>query len=168
MSMIGNYRRITPDELAQLRANPSSIAEFLYPKAGPRPSADRRLDIDKAWHAIHFLLCGDTWEGQPPLVNAVLGGQPLGDVAVGYGPARYLTPDEVKETFDALDGIPTHELLEGFDPQALDDAEIYPQGWSRNSASSEDQEYIGGNYSSLVEFFRKAASSGDAMLEYLN
>jgi hypothetical protein len=32
------------------------------------------LEVDKAWHGIHFLLCGDAEGGEPPLGSAVLGG----------------------------------------------------------------------------------------------
>src|SRR5438552_527714 len=62
MSMIGNYLRLSPAGLAELRANPASVMDLLYPENGDRPP--RHLDIDKAWHAIHFLLNGQTWEGR--------------------------------------------------------------------------------------------------------
>lgn len=165
MSMIGNYRRITEKELAWLQANPSEIADFLDPDAAP--PADRQLDIDKAWQAIHFLLCGAAWEGTPPLGNAVTGGRPIADVDVGYGPARYLTAEEVVETFEALDDISAPELLQRFDPEAMNEAGVYPSGWGQYNTTAEDQEYIAGNYAALVEFFREAAVHGDAMLIYL-
>ena len=61
MSMIGNYIRVSPARLAELRAKPDSIMDFLYPD-DPSPLANH-LDIDKAWHAIHFLLNRETWGG---------------------------------------------------------------------------------------------------------
>jgi hypothetical protein len=78
MSMIGNYRRVTALELASLQQAPNQIMRFLYPDDSTSIPADRHLDLDKTWHAIHFLLTGDPWEGEPPLRNAVLGGTPLG------------------------------------------------------------------------------------------
>lgn len=54
MSMIGCYRRVTNEELSQLIGG-ASVVEFLYP-ADDQQHGDRELDIDKAWHAIHFLL----------------------------------------------------------------------------------------------------------------
>lgn len=163
MSMIGNYVRVSPARLAELRANPDSIMDFLYPD--DLCSLANHLDIDKAWHAIHFLLNGQTWEGKPPLINAVLGGEAIGDVDVGYGPARFLEPDDVRTLADALSYISSAELLERFDPHALNDAEIYPHGWS---GKGHEQEYIAGNYQRLVEFVRAAADKGDALVEYLN
>ena len=161
--MIGNYVRVSPARLAELRAEPASVTDFLYPD-DPSPLANH-LDIDKAWHAIHFLLNGDPWEGEPPLVNAVLGGETIGDVDVGYGPARSLEPDEVRALADALSDISSAELLERFDPRALNEADIYPQGWS---GEAHERKYISGNYRRLVEFLRAAADGGDAVIEYLN
>jgi hypothetical protein len=66
--------------------------------------ASEPLRIDKSWHGIHFLLTGSAWGGKPPLSNAVLGGKEFGQ-DLGYGPARYLTPDQVKEVAAALDEI---------------------------------------------------------------
>lgn len=51
--------------------------------------------------------------------DVVLGGAPIGELDVGYGPARYLSPAEVKEVFEALNGL---------DWESLDDrysAELY-------------------------------------------
>src|SRR5271165_1779219 len=74
------------------------------------------LNIDKSWHGIHFLLTSSAWGGTPPLSNAVLGGTEFGP-DLGYGPARYLTPDQVKEVAAGLDRI-TGETLRGrFNPR---------------------------------------------------
>lgn len=164
MSMTGRYHRVTPQQLAALRADPSAFPDFVYPKNGTEPSADRRLDIDKAWHAVHFLLNGDPWEGRRPLVDAVLGGTELGQRNFVYGPPRYLTPDEVHGVAEALDAVPTFELLDRFDAQALNDAEVYPHGWS---GSAEERNWIERSYLELTQFFRRAAEAGDAMVLYL-
>jgi hypothetical protein len=189
MSMIGNYRRITPQQLADLQREPESIMEFLYPDWSGLPAMwepvermlepddvgidgpdfhapDRYLDVDKAWHGIHFLLTGEAGGGALPLRNAVLGGTKLGDVDVGYGPARFLTPDEVKKVAEALSNISEDDLRAGYDPSALEAAEIYPTIWEREG--DEALEYLMDNYVELVEFFQEAARCGDAMLLYLN
>jgi hypothetical protein len=163
MSMIGNYRRISRRQLAALRANPASMIDFLYPDDQRPFSADEHLDIDKSWHAIHYLLNSDTWEGEP-FFDVVLGGTELGE-DIGYGPARYLSPKEVQAVANALQELPAFEVLERFDAQRLNDAEIYPHGWS---GSPEELDYIRDNYLALTEYFRKVAEAKDAMLIYLN
>ena len=164
MSMIGNYRRVNEATLTAVCGNPDSISDFLYAD-DEEHSNDTYLDIDKAWHAIHFLLNDSQWEGSYPLVCVVLGGECIGDQDVGYGPARFLTPQQVKEVAVAINDIPTAKLLEKFDADRMNQEEIYPQGWSD---SPEEREYIEQNYSSLVTFFRSAADAGDAMIVYLN
>ena len=165
MSMIGNYRRVTPKELAALQQRPETISTFLYPANIEAVPIDRSLDIDKAWHAIHFLLNGEPWEGDLPLHNAVLGGTPLGEEDVGYGPARFLTPTEVAEVARALRGITPDELRARFDPQRLAAANIYPSIWDD---PDDALDYMLINYQSLARFFQQAAQAGDAMLLYIN
>jgi hypothetical protein len=159
MSMIGNYRRITADELQILFKQPEKLDDLLYSEEG---SFERCLDIDKAWHAIHFLLNGEVWDGIEPYNMVVLGGEPISEEDVGYGPARYLTREQVKVVAKALSDITKTELLERFDAEAFNKADIYPQG------IQEDQDYIVENYKALVRFFNQAAESDDAMIIYIS
>lgn len=165
MSMIGEYLRVRPDELARLRASADSIVDYLYPEDEDDLPPERRLDVDKAWHAIHFLLNGSPWEGELPRFNAVLGGEPIGDDDLGYGPVRFLTADEVRDVADALEDAPVFVLLESFDHEAMNGAEIYPEGWK---GDEEEREYLASHYAELVAFFKAAAQAGDAMLLYLS
>src|SRR5687768_4410646 len=100
MSMIGNFTAIRPDQLAVLVADPDLVSSFLYPEDGVDKPINH-LDIDKAWHAIHYTLNGSVWEGEGPLSWVILGGQELGE-DVGYGPVRYLDPTQVKSVAAAL------------------------------------------------------------------
>lgn len=164
MSMIGNYLRISSEQLAALREQPATITTVLFPddESDEHP-AGMHLDIDKAWHAIQFLLTGDPWEGEPPLQNAVMGGTELGEEDLGYGPARWLAPDEVESVAAALAAISGDELWSRFDAEAFEEAEIYPQGWQLDG-----RDYVVGHYEALCEFFAAAGRAGDAMLLYLS
>lgn len=165
MSMIGNYLRVSPESLDELSGNPEEILDVLSAEGSAGRSSGRHLDIDKTWHAIHFLLNGKPWDGKRPLYNAVLGGMPIGEEDVGYGPARGLDPDEVRAVAEALGALPANQLLERFDPAAMNKAEIYPEGWTEDP---EHREYISDYYTELVAFFEQAARAGDAMLLYIN
>lgn len=162
MSMIGNYRRVNKDDLAALQADPAAVPDFLYEED---PPPDHHLEIDKTWHAIHFLLNGTTWEGTGAIFDAILGGEVLGEEDVGYGPARFLTPKEVKATATALNEISIQDLMEKFDAHELNDNDIYPQHWTGHEV---DVRYVTDNFARLVRFFQLAANSGDAMLLYIN
>lgn len=163
MSMIGNYRRLSQGELAALLAAPETITDFLYGEQN-YSETENQLDIDKAWHAIHYLLNGTTWGGKKPLVNAVLGGAPLGEEDVGYGPARYLLPSQVAETSKALQPISHEQLWSGFDAAEMKKAEIYP----KFEGGEDDRGYICGNFEEIKLFFAAAASQEEAMLLYFN
>jgi hypothetical protein len=118
------------------------------------------LNIDKSWHGIHFLLTSSARGGKPPLSNAVLGGKEFGP-DLGYGPPRYLTPDQVKEVVAGLDGI-TRETLRGrFNPQAMTKAEIY--SWNEDEGE-EGLEYFLTYYDRVRAYFQDAARKGNGML----
>ncbi len=125
-------------------------------------SEETDLDLDKSWHAIHFLLTGKPGEAPPPLGNAVLGGTPIG-ADLGYGPTRYLTPEQVYDVTVGLATISRAELLSRFKAGEFEKNKIYSK-WDESPA---DFEYIGSNYERLIAFFSKAAQAGDAILIYI-
>jgi hypothetical protein len=167
MSMQGMYQRLPPRLLDSIRRSSDEeierfVVDTILEYEGPR-TLSPLLDIDKAWHALHFLLCNHAWEGEPPLVNAVLGGQEIGP-DLGYGPPRYLTAEEVKDVSFALAGLRTDELRVRFDPAALRAHEIYPDGWDADTPV----DWLIEAFDSLKDYFAQAASAGDAMLLFLS
>ncbi len=120
------------------------------------------LEIDKAWHGLHFLLCGLPEGGDPPFGLAVLGGTALGD-DLGYGPARYLIPTEVRDVATALAEVEADALAARFSAKALQDAEVYPGGWESDDCLA----WLLDAYQSLRTFYQDAAERGNAALLYL-
>jgi hypothetical protein len=120
------------------------------------------LDIDKAWHGLHFVLCGVADDAPPPLGNAVLGGEPLGE-DLGYGPCRFLTSDQVSETARALSGMSVEQFRQRYDAAALESAQIYPGGWD----DMENVDWLADAFAEVSAYFRDASAAGDAMLLYL-
>ncbi len=164
MSMIGNYRRVTESELSRICDDPNSISDFLNAESND-DTEPRELDIDKSWHAIHFLLNDSPWEGTYPFDCVVMGGECIGEQDVGYGPARYLTVQQVKDVANSIGQLSAWELLAKFDASRMNDEEIYPQGWRDEI---EERDYISQYYLALVSFFKEAADANDAMIVYLN
>jgi hypothetical protein len=118
------------------------------------------LRIDKSWHGIHFLLTGRAQGGSPPLSNAVLGGTEIGQ-DLGYGPARYLSPHQVKEVARALEPITKETLRQGFNPKAMTDAAIYC--WFEDEGD-EGLEYFLHYYVEVRVYFQDAARRGNGMI----
>jgi hypothetical protein len=123
-------------------------------------SGQESLDLEKSWHVLHYLLTGSASEAPAPLGNAILGGSEIGD-DLGYGPSRFLTPEQVREVSSALSSISKEDLANRFDLEAMMAANIYPV--RDESELGLAQEYFG----ELSRFYAAAAAAGNAMLLYL-
>lgn len=170
MSMIGNLVRMSTKKVEALRLHPERITKVLYPdkeEGDTVMSDDVHLDIDKAWHGIHYLLTGTAWEGSAPL-NFLLAGEPLGDVDVGYGPALSYLADEVRAIAAALQPITADTLRPRFDRDDMMASEIYPQIWDRDPASDDTLGYLLEHYETLRAFVIETAELGAGLIVYLN
>ena len=117
---------------------------------------------DKSWNAIHYLLTGSAHEGTFPAGFILVGGTPVGDVDVGYGPARLFTPGEVREIEGALSKINREVAQRRFDGAAMDAAGVYPQIWARTD--EEVFEYAWENLRALQEFVRHTVERNQALI----
>ncbi len=159
MSMIARYISLDDNELAHLTDGTVMVEEFVSALVD---NEERCLDIDKAWAGIHMLLCGKAWEGELPLFNAVLGGKPLGDEDLGYGPARYLSAQEVRELSLALSGIDLLERRDAFMELVHGNDEVYP-----GFHDEEDLNYLDYNFARLKEFLCDCVGNGKNLLLFL-
>jgi hypothetical protein len=165
MSMIGNFRALPDLELQALFANPSRVEQLLYESLLGGGSNGNELDVDKAWHGLHFLLTGSAWEGSFPLNFIAAGGREVGD-DLGYGPARGLTSGDVLMIDAALEPLTAAELGQRFDAQRMTELQIYPFGWSDDPDGERD--YLLDFYADLRSFVRRTAEQGHALLVYLS
>jgi hypothetical protein len=193
MSMIANFRSLSDDDLGALLEQPARVEQLLYgddlfagtngevvslfgdrsqppsePDAWEQDGDGDELDVDKAWHGIHFLLTGTAWEGSFPLNFIVSGGREIGDVDVGYGPARALTSDEVRRLAAALEPLTSEELKSRFDPDQMTRLQIYPEMWDRDPDEDDSLGYLIEYYTDLRDFVRRTAERGHGLLVYLN
>src|ERR1700704_61261 len=97
--MIGNLRPASDAEIEHLLNNPSEITRFLF---GAEAGERERVVLKKAWHAIHFALTGSRVGGDEPLNFLVSEGTPVGEVDVGFGPARVMNSQQVRALAAAL------------------------------------------------------------------
>ncbi|WP_121830390.1 YfbM family protein [Streptomyces sp. S1] len=167
MSMIGEYARLTPAELDRAIHDPDWAQEFVDElieaelDATPKASEARCHDVDKAWHALDFLLRRIDFP-----VDIVHGEEEIPEAEDwGYGPPQFLSPERVRTAAEALATTPYEALVEGVHPIDLAKAEIYPTiVWERG----ESLDYVTTHYQALVPFFQAAADAGDAILIWLN
>jgi hypothetical protein len=162
MGMIGNLRPVSDSEIERLMGNPSEITRFLY---GSEADGCERVVIDKAWHAIHYALTGSRLGGPEPLNFLVSEGTPVGEVDVGYGPARVLTSQQVRALAAALATVPPDDLGKRVDLKTLDDEIIYPGGWQRDGKSVD---YVVSNYRDMRSLIERLAERGEGLVLYIN
>lgn len=106
VSMVLVGRRLSGVELQGVLDDPTMVGRLLYgdidDEDAQMPEPD--LDIDKAWHGIHYLLTGSAWEIGEGAGAAVLGGDTIGE----DGPARLLSSDTVRAVAAGLEGVEVH------------------------------------------------------------
>jgi len=198
MSMICNLARITEAQYASLSAGPSIITKLIYGDVDDQPVAPKRgllsrlfsrepvpptktesqtvppidptdqVDLDKAWHTLHFLFTGDAWGGLFPEGFLVSCGKPVGSVDVGYGPARMFDPKEVQAIAAFVESQQADTMRKKLNPKKLLEEQIYPNFGSESAVTDEDWAYIAGAFESASAFIRETNRRGMAMLVYLN
>lgn len=161
MGIIVCFSAMPPHELARLLANPGEVDAALYPDDGEPPHS---LSLDKEWHGLHYLLTGEPEGGPLPLALTVVGGTEFGpDLA--FGPARYLTPEQVAAVARSLAGLSRATLVQRFDPHDMQAKDIYPETiWVRDGKVALD--YVLQSFPALQEFYADAAARGDAVVQW--
>lgn len=160
------WKLLAPDdaEIYAKEAPSGSWFSRLFGKQQPAPAIDDNMpqsiedtDLDKAWHGIHYLLTGTAWEGDHPLNFLLLGGTEVGDIDVGYGTARALNSEVVKEIHRALADINEEILRRRFNPAEMTKLEIYPDIWDRDSQDDDTLGYCLEYFNELKAFIGRAA-----------
>lgn len=163
MGMISIWRIASDEQIAALLREPELIEDML--DAGGDTD---EIDLDKAWHGIHYLLTGTAWGGSEPLNYIVTGGRTVGDIEIGYGPARVLSRDQVQAFQRALATVTHEQLRTAYHPKAMSKAEIYPDIWDRTDESPEEiLDYLLSYFDELKAFVTKASDAGNGLISYI-
>lgn len=104
-------REAVEKQLQGMTAHKMKGPELIRPK--PAPEAEKlQFSLHKDWHVLHYALNGTAEGGNGPLRFAVFGDQEFSGMdGVDYGPARYLTPEQVKGVSAALQQVDPSSLL---------------------------------------------------------
>ena len=165
--MIGNLLRVSQSELEEYLMNSKALEERVYPE---EYSEDPNLlDLDKAWESIYFLLTGctssDFEKAKPPLSLILFNGTLIDENQdMGYGPATYASPTEVKEIATSLPDIVRENLRPKFESLKSQESELYPF----NPESEDMFDYIFEYYSKMKEFYQLAAKNDQAVISFIN
>ena len=167
MRMIGYFFLATDAELRETESAPGAVERLI--DAAYEGRKDDLVDVDKAWHCLHFLLTGTAWEGEPPLDFVVRGGTEVGE-DLGYGPARAFRSAELRAIADALDKLAHRDLVSRFNAAEMDELEIYPRGgWQGvDPTSAERFGYFSGAFDTVRDLARRGRKSGLGLMVWLS
>lgn len=192
MGMVLELRQVSNDQIDWLLANPELVTWFLLgPSTRPKPgfwsqlfgrrhrevstkdepwkppADDEYLDLDKAWHGIHYLLNFSAWEGKEPFCYLVIGGKTLGDADLGYGPARALRSGQVRRFRDVVASLGTAGLAARYDPNEMADEDIYPSIW-HGDPEADALGYLKEHFERLLEFLDRCVERNQGLIIYLS
>lgn len=166
MSMIGYLLQVTLAELEEILADSGVLEQKLSPPDDSEPEG--LLDIDKTWEGIYYLLNGypmsEAEKAQPPMSWVFFGGAIVDEKQdLGYGPATYITADQVALLSAELDNLSTGELRSRYNGKEMNDAGIYPEIWQEDDALPE----VVDNFERIREFFKVARIKGNAVVTFI-
>lgn len=161
MGMCACFFQTDPESVDALRQNGSW--DVIYAEEN---RADL-IDIDKSWHVIHYVLNGTAWETceEEPLSQLILGGAPLNEEDMGYGPPRLLSAALVKEISEALAAWDETAFRARFDLKAMLEEQIYPLLEDEDGETL--FEYAWEYFQTLKVFIQRAVGLGRCVLAFI-
>lgn len=167
MGMIGNYLRVTKEELENYLADSTLLENRVYD--AENQNDNNLIDIDKAWEGLFFILTDKSVataeEASAPLKWILTTQQEIdSDQDMGYGPATYTTIEQTNELANALNEISVDELRNKYNGKLMMEMGIYPNIWDNN----ESLEYLIENFSTLKNFYNKASTENQAVVFFIN
>jgi hypothetical protein len=168
MSMIGIFLRVTNEQLEGFLENSSLLEEYI--DSEEMDDNETKLDVDKAWDGINFILTDNGLqtieEADSPLSSIIFSSQIVDEEQdLGYGPAQYLTPEQVIEVSEALTKISREEFRKNYDHVKMNKQGVYPQAWSDDE---DERDYLANYFQDIKAFYAKAVQEGQAIITYIS
>jgi hypothetical protein len=151
------YRR-DDAEVQALLEDPERVEELL-----DEDDDEASVEVDKAWHGIHWLLTGSGEPTDSPLSDVIFGGRPFGE-DLGFGPARVLAAAGVVRVAGLLGSLDDDVVRGRMDSAAMQRAQLYPEIWDEVNLFDE---YVLPALQRLRRFYKAAAESGESVIQTL-
>jgi hypothetical protein len=140
--------------LGPMDAGKSSSSATAAKKSRPR------MEVEKSWHGLHYVLNGDPWKGSGALSHVVMGGTEVGEDA-GYGRPHYVNPFQVVQASTALDRITDAEFEQRVRKTDFSGKDIYCYD---DKLHSEDIAELVHYFKEVRKFFHDAAERSNGVL----
>jgi len=119
---------VSDADLARITTEPPLVQHLFDCEPGSRAANDLprvSFEVEDYWGALDFILTGDTDGIDGPIGFLLTWGTPIGDIDVGYGPARALTPRQVRDVSDALAKISPESFAQRINMATLEAEGVY-------------------------------------------
>ena len=150
-----------------LRLTPITITEVDpdAPESSYEIDPEKMIDIEKAWHGLHFLFTGTSDDGTPPACYLQEGGEDIDD----EGLVRALRPQQVKHFAEFLDEMTPEVLATRFDARRMMKLKIYGEIWDREPARGENAlQWLLQAFHEVKRFVKRAADAGDGLVIHMS
>ena len=147
--ILGWLKRLSP-----ITVTGTSVEESAPSVSGRSPVED--LDLEKSWHALHFLFTGKADGGLQPMAFMLNGGEDVGEDDWGDPVGRLFSAVQVGNIDAFLSALTDDSLASRYDPERMNALEIYPGGWDAS-----DPEHLAASFEDLRVFIHRAADAGD-------
>ncbi|MGA8216613.1 MAG: YfbM family protein [Candidatus Sulfotelmatobacter sp.] len=134
-----------------------------HPATPQEPEADKKeCSLNKDWHVLHYALNGTAEGGDAPLGFVVFGDKEFPEMEdVDYGPARYLSPEQVRQVSAALQNIEPKSLLSKLNYEDAKKKRIYLDHTLNDLGN---WTYLPELFIELRKFYSDAAEHGNGMI----
>jgi hypothetical protein len=125
---------------AELQPRPGFFARLMGAKADPPPAPPPLelapgegdlgpdSDFEKSWQALHYVLTGTAWEGEPPL-NFLMGGGRQLEIPSHDNPLVTHGSADTRRIAEALTALSDEEASRRVDREEMVRLDIYPGIW---------------------------------------
>lgn len=156
--ILGFLLRLTPITISEVDPDAPDIGAHAR-------DPEKSIDIEKAWHGLHFLFTATADEGTEPACYIVKGGEDLDDE--GFG--RALRPAQVKQFADFLTSLIVADLEGRYDAKRMTALEIYPDTiWNRRAPDDDSLRWLLDSFQELRAFVTRAADAGDGLVVHIS
>lgn len=157
MGMIGTYLALDERKLKAIVEGKGDLFDL-------DPETCDTANVDKAWHAIWYLLCGSPLKGESQCHAVPMLEDQTVDCETDYG-AFYLDQAQVKETSDYLNSLELQTIRDRYDFDAMVRDNVYPV--MADEDPEEFYEYIISNLLELKKFYQEAAARDKAIIFFI-
>ena len=142
-------------QLSPITVSGTSVSE-------PEPSASGRsvvddVDLEKAWHGLHFLFTGKADGGLQPMAFMQEGGEDIGEDSGGDPVARLFSPAQVRNIDAFLAALTPESLAKRYDPARMTELRIYGGAWEQG----DEFDHLLESFEDVRAFVRTAVEAGD-------